>query len=99
MPETAGMRLVSTEIETLDRRLGLAMPGALRLRRRTSSCGQAELLAEQVARVAMAAMVASAERVAPALVVAGWPVVRVWPRTVERAVTPATAGLGSMRRP
>ena len=50
MPETAGTRLVSTEIETLDRRLGLTMPGALRLSRRTSSCGQAELLAEQVAQ-------------------------------------------------
>ena len=56
-------------------------------------------LALQAARVAMAAMVASAELVALGLVAAGLAVVRVWPRTVRRAVTPATAGLGSMRRP
>ena len=55
-------------------------------------------LALQAARVAMAAMVVSAELVALGLVVAGRAVVRVWPRTVERAVTPATVELGSTRR-
>lgn len=49
MPETAGTKLVSAEIEALDRRLGLRLPRVLRLSRRSSSYGRAVLLAEQVA--------------------------------------------------
>lgn len=44
------MSMVSGEIESLDRRLGLPVPRALRLSRRSSSCGRAELLAQQVAQ-------------------------------------------------
>lgn len=50
MPEIAGTSMVSAEIEALDRRLGLPVPKALRLNRRSKSCGRAELLAQQVAQ-------------------------------------------------
>lgn len=49
MAETAGAKLVSAKIEGLDRRLGLRLPRALRLSRRSSACGRAAVLAAQVA--------------------------------------------------
>lgn len=50
MAEIDGTKLVSAEIEGLDRRLGLRLPRSLRRSRRSSACGRAELLAEQVAQ-------------------------------------------------